>query len=134
MSLDKKTRMLTFVHQLDAVLAQESPVQNTWYTVLETSRDCKVYGVTALVWTTNETIEVRVTIDGNVLVGAVDATHTTYYYVHHKLYAEGLAIDGNPFLLGKYAPLEGRNIKIEIRKTTAAGSGTLECRVNYAKR
>ena len=134
MSLDKQTRKLTFEHQPDAHLAQENPVQNTWYTVLNVTRDCKVYAVTVLVWTTNETLEVRVTVDGQVLVGSIAASHTTYYYVHHQLYAEALAIDGNVFLLGKYSPLEGRSIKVEVRKTTAAGSGTLECRVNYAKR
>ena len=134
MSLDKQTRKQTFEHQPDAHLAQENPVQNTWYTVLDVTRDCKVYAVTVLVWTTNETLEVRVTIDGQVLVGSIAASHTTYYYVHHQLYAAALAIDGNVFLLGKYAPIEGRNVKVEVRKTTAAGSGILECRVNHAKR
>jgi len=133
LSLDKKTKKLTFKHQPDAHLVQESPTQNQWYTVLE-AKDCKVYAVTVLVWTTNETLEAKITIDDQVLSGSVEATHTTYYYVHHKLYGSALEIDGNVFLLGKYAPLTGRDVKVEIRKTTAAGSGNLESRVVYAKR
>ena len=134
MSLDLKTKRMTFQHQPDAHMAQENPVQNQWYTVLDTTREAKVYGLTVLVWTANETLEVRITVDGNVLTGSIEATHTTYYYVHHALYAEALIIDGNVFLLMKYAALEGRNVKIEVRKTTAAGSGTLEARAVWAKR
>ncbi len=70
-------------------------------------------------------------------MGSVEATHTTYYYLHHKLYAasaSALAIDGNVFLLGHYAPLEGREVKVEVRKATEAGTGTLDARVVYAKR
>jgi hypothetical protein len=134
MSLDLKTKRITFQHQPDAHIAIENPNQNEWYPVLETTREAKVYGLTVLVWTTSETLEVRITVDGNVLTGSIEATHTTYYYVHHALYAEALVIDGNVFLLMKYAALEGRNVKIEIRKTTDAGSGTLEARAVWAKR
>jgi hypothetical protein len=134
-SLDKATKRMTFEHQPDGHLAQANPAVDQWYTVLDAqNKEAKVYSLTVLVWTTNETLEVKVTIDGNVLTGSIEATHTTYYYVHHALYAEGLVIDGNVFLLGKYAPLEGRNVKIEVRKTTEAGSGTLEGRAVWAKR
>ncbi len=134
MSLDKD---YTFEHQQDATLSQANPAKDTWYTGLDSKKNCRVYAVTVLVWTTNETLEVRVTIDGQVLVGSVEAAHTTYYYVHHKLYAAAalaLAIDGNVFLLGHYAPLEGREVKVEVRKTTETGTGTLDARVVYAKR
>jgi hypothetical protein len=134
LSLDKA---FTFEHQPDATLSKENPDQNQWYTVLDSKKNCRIYAVTVLVWTTNETLEVRITIDGQVLVGSVEATHTTYYYVHHKLYAaatSALAIDGNVFLLGHYAPIEGREVKVEVRKTTNSGSGTLDARVTYAKR
>jgi hypothetical protein len=134
MSLDAETKRLTFQQQPDATLSQVDPDQNEWYAVLNSTRECKIYAVTVLVWTTNETLEVRITIDGQVLVGSIAATHTTYYYVHHQLYASALAIDGNIFLLGKYTPLEGRNVKVEVRKTTDAGSGTLDARVVWAKR
>ncbi len=134
MSLDKD---YTFEHQPDATLSQANPAKDTWYTVLDFKKNCKIYAITVLVWTTNETLEVRVTVDSQVLVGSVEASHTTYYYVHHKLYAaaaSALAIDGNVFLLGHYAPLEGREVKVEVRKTTEAGTGTIDARVVYAKR
>jgi hypothetical protein len=134
MSLDAKTKRLTFQHQPDAVLSQVDPDPEQWYPILQESRECRLYSLTVLVWTTNETLEVRITVDGVVLLGSVEANHTTYYYVHHQLYAAGLTIDGNIFLLGKYTPLEGRNVKVEVRKTTAAGSGTLDARLVWAKR
>jgi len=134
MSLDKE---FTFEHQPDATLAQANPVKDQWYTVLDTKKNAKLYSMTVLVWDTDETLEARVTIDGNVLVGSLAATKNTYYYVHHKLYsapATGLTIDANIFLLAHYAPLEGREVKVEVRKTTEAGNGNLESRVVYAKR
>jgi hypothetical protein len=132
--LDLIRTELTFQHQPDAHLVQLNPVQNTWYTILDTTLNCRLYSVSVLVWGTNETLEVRVTIDGEVLSGSLAATHTTYYYVHALLYAAGFAIDGNAFLIGNYTPFEGRSIKVEVRKTTAAGTGTLEGYAVHAKR
>jgi hypothetical protein len=132
--LDSIRTELTFKHQPDATLVQAAPVQNTWYTILDTTLNCCLYSVTILVWTTGETLEVRVTIDGQILTGSVAATATTYYYVHLFLYAAGFAIDTNVFPIGKYMPLEGRSVKVEVRKTTAAGTGTLEGRAIYGKR
>jgi len=134
LSLDRETKRLTFEDQPDATLSQVNPVQNQWYTILDSKKECKVYAITVLVWTTGETLEVRVIIDGKVLMGSVNASATTYYYVHHQLYGSALIVDGNIFLLGHYSPLEGREVKVEVRKTTAAGSGTLDARVVYAKR
>jgi hypothetical protein len=134
LSLDRETKRLTFEDQPDAILSQANPVQNQWYTVLDSKKECKVYAVTVLVWATGETLEVRVTIDGKVLTGSVNASATTYYYVHHQLYGSALIIDGNIFLIGHYSPLEGREVRVECRKTTNAGAGTLDARVVYAKR
>lgn len=133
-SLDRATKRLTFQEQTDATLSQANPVQNQWYTVLALSRECKILVVTVLVWVADETLEVRITMDGKVLTGTVNATHTTYYYVHHQLYASALIVDANIFLLGHYTSLEGREVKVEVRKTTANGAGTLDARVVYAKR
>jgi hypothetical protein len=133
-SLDRETKRLTFEDQADATLSKTTPAKDQWYTVLDSKKECRIYAITVLVWTASETLEVRVTIDGKVLTGSVKATHTAYYYVHHQLYASALAIDGNVFLAGKYSPLEGREVKVEVRKTTEAGAGTLDARVVYAKR
>jgi hypothetical protein len=131
MSLDKA---YTFEQQPDATLSQLTPSKDQWYIVLDTKKNAKILAITVLVWTTGETLEVRVTIDGQVLVGSVEAAATTYYYVHHQLYGSALLVDANIFLPGHYAPLEGREVKVEVRKTTEAGTGTLDARVVYAKR
>jgi hypothetical protein len=122
--------------QDDAVLAQANPVQNTWYTVMNTKANVRIYSIVPLIWTTNETLELRVTLKNRVLLGTVDATHTTYYWAFLKMYGEGLDIAASPTkqLAGYQAPLEDPSAKIEIRKTTAAGTGTLECRVVHAQK
>ncbi|MDD5263873.1 MAG: hypothetical protein PHU43_03455 [Candidatus Bipolaricaulis sp.] len=122
--------------QDDAVLAQLNPVKDTWYTVLDTKTNVRIYSIVPLVWTTNETLELRVTTKNRVLTGSVDATHTTYYWAFLKMYGAGLDIAASPTkqLAGYQAPLEDPSIKIEIRKTTEAGTGTLECRVVYAQK
>ncbi len=125
-----------FTLQDDAVLAQANPVKDTWYTVLPTTANVRIYSIVPLVWTTGETIEVRVTTKNRVLTGSVAMDPTTYNWVFLKMYGEGLDIAPSPTkqLAGYQAPLEDPSAKVEIRKTTEAGTGTLECRVVWAKK
>lgn len=123
-----------FKHQPDVTLDQASPVQNTWYTVLDTTRNCRLYSVSVLVATTGETLEVRITVDGVTITGGIDATADTVYkaiwyfgtMVANQLYL-ATADPHHTFLL------EGRSVKVEVRKTTANGTGNLKAKVTYAK-
>lgn len=129
---------LTFQHQADALLSQAAPVQNTWYTVLDTVLNCRLIQFVYAVADTSETIQTRITIDGNVLLAGGAATAATVYTVcpsvstttgqELNILATSATIQCRPFLL------EGRSIKIEVRKTTAAGTGTLTAKAVYAKR
>ena len=124
-----------YAMQDDAVLAQAAPAQNTWYTVLDTQVNVRIYSIVPIVWTANETLEVRITTKNRTISGSLDATHTTYYWAFMKMYAEGLDFEtGAKHLAGYDAPLEDPSVKIEIRKTTAAGAGNLECRVQWAQK
>jgi hypothetical protein len=121
--------------QDDAVLVQAAPVQNQWYTVLDTKTNARIYSIVPIVWEANETLEVRITTKNRTFTGSFNATHTTYYWAFLKMYGEGLDFDtANKRLAGFDAPLEDPSIKIEIRKTTANGAGNLECRVVWAKK
>jgi hypothetical protein len=124
----------TFEHQPDRHLIQATPEQNTWYTILDTTENCRLYSVVILVWTADETLEVRLTIDGQVLTGSIAATAVSYYWVYLLLYAAGLMASGEKHLVGYDSPLEGRSIKVEMRKTTNNGTGTIEGYAIYAKR
>ena len=55
-------------HQEDATLTQAAPVQNTYYTVLETTQNCRLIRVTGRIETTGETLNFRITVDGQVIL------------------------------------------------------------------
>lgn len=127
---------LTFQRKTDAVLAQANPVQNTWYTVLNTTLNAQIYYMIAIVATTGETLEARVTVDGLTYTGTQVATAGTYYFFYIDVVG---SIVWQPALSqypasGLVGAIEGRNIKIEIRKTTAAGTGTITATVMYGQR
>ena len=131
----KNTAPLIFQHQPDAYLDQAAPVQNTWYTVLDTVKNAVVYMIVSLIATTNETIEMRLTVDGNVIT-AVPAAYTAdsnYYARISGLVAGNIVNSTTLYNLMSYGPLFCRSVKVEIRKTTAAGAGNLSCRVFYGK-
>jgi len=126
---------LTFQHQAAAQLTQTNPVQNTWYTILDTTANVRLYSLVVRVDTTNETLEVRFTIDGLTISQTVDATAGTWYRPRINVDAPTyLEIDATYYLAHGYTFLEARSLKIEVRKTTAAGTGTMYGRASYAKR
>lgn len=128
---------VTFQHQADATLNQAAPVQNTWYIVLLTKAYVRLISVQVAIAVAVETLDVRVTIDGNVLVGtqAAAVVGTQYYAYPHEWATDSLAMDNsNSEIRFKAFLFEGKNVKVEIRKTTALGAGALSGRVVWAKR
>lgn len=132
-------RKITFTpkHQPDSAIAQAAPVQNTWYTVLAETKNARIYTINYVVADTNETIETRLTIDGNTLVNSRAATAGTIYYITLNPFANtssgpisSTSTDPTP---SRAFLVEGQSVKVEIRKTTAAGAGTLSCCVVHAK-
>jgi len=124
-------------HQPTATLTQAAPVQNTWYTILDTIANGRLIGVYFKVADTGEDLELRITIDGQTYVGVQAAVADTPYYINGIDYSSG-ALSVQSVLevsqrKGAFL-LEGRNIKVEVRKTSAAGAGTFSGRAEYAKR
>lgn len=134
-TLDQRSGV--FKHQADATLDQAAPVQNTYYTVLDTKYDVRIYAIYAAVAATGETLNVKITIDGQVLEDPTGqaATAGTVYMIVKKLTANAAAPairftstdSGEPFLF------EGHSVKVEIRKTTNAGAGNITARVIHGK-
>ena len=81
---------LTFEHQSDAVLSQVTPAQNTWYTVLDTTKHCKLYYIIIMIEDDDESLEVRLTIDGVTYEGGVAATYSDYYCVFKTAHVASL--------------------------------------------
>lgn len=125
-----------FVHQTEEAGTQAAPVQNTYYTILDAVMNCKLISVNVSVADTGETLQLRVTVDGNAYVSAAVAVgadadfmaeHAPVITALQKFTLTAVAVTNIPFLE------EGRTVKVELRKTTAAGAGTLSWRVRYAK-
>lgn len=97
----------SYTLQDDAALVQAAPVQNIWYTVLDTKTNVRIYSIVPIVWTADETLEVRITTKKRTFTGSFNATNTTYYWAFIKMYAEGLDFEtGTKRLAGYDAPLE----------------------------
>ena len=115
-------------------LAQAAAVQNTWYTLLNTTADCYVYSVAIMMSTVQETLEVRYTIDGSVYTiaaGVVCAADT--WFVGGVNVSTGLPYfeaAGNRVNWIRY-DFCGRSVKVEVRKTTVAGANVLNGYVTF---
>jgi len=128
-------RLGMFEYQAPATLNQASPVQNTWYTILDATANARVYGISVNVEDADETLELKITRDGQTLTGSVAATHSSSYEAHLRV--RGINRDVTVVLqtttIAEYKAflIEGLSIKVEIRKTTATGAGNLTGAVDY---
>lgn len=138
-SLAEIVNAITFKHQLPAGIAQINPVQNTWYTVLNTTKNVRIYGIFCQVGIADETLEIRLTTGTEIIVGSVNAVFNTSYQAYLILEAAAPLVSllsitaAYNMAQGVYSFIEDSSVKIEIRKTTANNTGTLYCRSTYAK-
>jgi len=127
-------------HRAIALLAPTAVVQNTWYTVLDTTERVRLIMIEMRMATNIETLQVQITVDGVVLAGEqVAAVVGTGYKVilTANVYAQslGLVITADTSFLGlRSFLLEGRQVKVEVRKTTVVGAGNMTASVVYAVR
>jgi hypothetical protein len=126
-----------FEYQAPAILNQAAPIQNTWYTLLDTTPNARIYGIGVNIEDANETLELRITVDSQILLSTKAATHSTTYTIKNEYNAVTrtvvLIADTNQsqLALGITFICEGHSVKIEIRKTTATGAGNLMGVVSY---
>jgi len=138
---DGKPRPTIFQQQGDAVINQAAPVINTYYTVLETT-NTRIIRMCCSVADTDETLNFRFTIDGNVIVTDAVAPGIGVHEFPHNNMPGGVGnsnwglsngVGANPaYSFGAFL-FECRTAKIEVRKTTANGVGVLSARVQYAR-
>ena len=124
---------VVFEHQAHATLSQANPVVNNWYTVLNTTSNVRLYAICCRVADTAETLQVRLTIDGQTLTDSFEATADTTYYNYLRFTDADLWFQTTTYLVGVYTYIEGRSVKVEVRKVTNAGAGTITGRVVYAR-
>ena len=136
MQMDVKARQDPPEYQAPATLNQAAPVTDTWYVILDTTENGVIYQVSVNVEDANEDLEVRITIDGEVLThSGWTANHSTTYYIY--LFADAINRSDRLYhstdfrLILYHAPLGGHSVKVEVRKTTATGAGNLMGIVEY---
>jgi len=126
-----KATVQVYEYQAPAVLNQATPVQNTWYVILAAADNVRVYGIAVNIEDVNETIEVQITVDGETIAAVgFAASHSTTYYA--KMVEDAInrtdLIDltsGVTVRSDRAFLIEGHNVKVEARKTTATGTGNL---------
>lgn len=129
-------RMEVFEYQETAHLIQAAPVQNTFYTILEEDGGIRVYQIGARIADTGETLNLRVTVDGQVRNAEAVACNadTDYQDLPYIQSLAGVITDKLTNNVNKQYnafTLEGHSVKVEIRKTTANGAGTLYGTVDW---
>lgn len=122
-------------HQPDAELNQPAPNINQWYTVLAPTEDVRIISFAVAVFTLAEDLEFRIIADGAPLLGAFpNATAATWFEAINAIF---IANTLNPSFvpLGEYRSflLEGHNVAVEVRKTSANGAGILSSIVKWAR-
>lgn len=119
-------------HQTNLNLQQAAPVQNQWYVVLE-DKNVRLYHLTCQVADVGETLEAKLTVDGVEYSGSQAAVAGTGYYLTLSSTPNTLVFITTAYALDFYIFIEARSVKLEIRKTTAAGAGTIQVRGVWAK-
>jgi len=124
-----------YVEQTPITHLETPTVTNTWYESCHIY-NARLYFIASRVSSFNETMEIRVTIDGQVIVSSAAFTADTRYYVSRTVPsacdAVGMKIDN----AGKTAEaflFEGKDIKIEVRKITTTGSTPFLVVVGYGE-
>ena len=111
-------------------------MQNTWYTVLETTQNIRVLYVAFRHDTTDnvaKTLEVRATVDGIIGgLGPAACNNNTWYYAFLNYTTSGFVWSTTIYNVARYVDLRGKSVMIEIRQTTAPGANAeLDGRVQY---
>ena len=136
------TRDASTFKELD--FSQAGAVQNTWYEVANL-KNVEIYGLCIGVTVANETLELRITIDGVVYWGIVDVNLAEFSALD-GIRISSIGISTQVLLLTvsaasvdlKYIKdpsfwCKGKTVLIEIRKTTAAGASALLVRGVYGQ-
>ncbi len=130
--------MPVWQHQTDATLDQATPVKDTYYTILDTTPNVRIAFIAVEIRDTNETLQVRITLDGVAIESnAFVMTADIDGFIMLEENIDGfLLILGTTQRIGYrgYTLLEGKSVKVEVRKTTEAGTGNLKGCVSYSKK
>ena len=121
-----------FQHMPDATLSQDYPTSGAKYTVLNTTKNVRIWSIAVgCTWTGQPTLlKIHITIDGISLTASQSApVSNTWYYVYFPYYSANPAFATSAGSLTKDI-LEGRSVKVEGEIT--GNVSYLFARVKYA--
>lgn len=127
-------------HNALATLDQDPPVQNTWYTILDTTEDVRLVQIQTK-QTNDETVaknlQVRITMDGETYTSGNESqnNNTTYYWyveVDGTITVTDISSSRLTAAGPGYSTIHGQSVKVEVRITSVIGTNqTLDGRVFY---
>ena len=126
-----------FKQQPDATLNQANPASGIKYTVLDTTKNARIIGISVqCTWTVQPTpLEIHLTIDGEAYIFTItDPVSVTDYYCMfqaNRLPTQQILAVTSPLTYGTFL-IEGRSVKVEAEITGGTVSN-LTARVIYAK-
>ena len=114
-------------------------VQNTWYTVLDTTLKVRLYSLWMNQYNDEaaaKTISMQIIVDGvtltHTLSGASNTTPSRCYEIGQQ--TDTLEAAPATYLIGRYVALHGKSVKVQVRSTSAAGTNQhLKAYLRYAK-
>lgn len=119
----------------DAALSDVAMTQNIWVTVLE-EKNVRVRLIAFKQDTAQEDLEVKITTENGIETLTQTAVAATPYFIMISYGADNTSnftITATPAEITRQAFMfECRSLKIEIRKTTAAGANKTACVVNHS--
>lgn len=121
---------------LKCALIDQAIVQNDWYTVFSSDTPVLVTNILVLQDTADETIQVEIVVDNDVeLTQSAACTAGTTYFVGRSLDADGaVGATGSVYMIlsgDEYRQYSFPNLRVRIKKTTAAGANNTCCKVIY---
>jgi len=126
-----------FEKQAIATLDQNPPVQNTWYTILETTYYVRLLYIAVKHDNTDnvaKNLEVRVTIDGVTLAAtaALAPGDNTWCYWYLEFWQDSMTGTATLRNVGYYEGMRGHTVLVECRMTSVPGTAEeLDGRVQY---
>lgn len=123
-----------FRHRPDAVLDQVNPGDGTYYTVLDTTPNCRIISIALVIDGTGPSdLTMRITIDGRSFecVNPFPTSGTIEHVVNLTEFDADFQLSTTYY--GRYRAflIEGQNVKVEAMARGAANT-RLRCRVKHA--
>jgi len=130
----KKSSYKPFPRFMELNFTQAGAVQNTWYPALNV-RNAEIDGLAIGVTVANEDLELRITVDGEIMIGTVSVNLAQWSNMQSIMIhaapnmtlemAASAASAGLSYNFRAGFALKGQSILIEIRKTSAGGASAL---------